>query len=145
MCIHTNIIKMHFYLHFAIANAFQCCYYNARRKYMTKLIIQNEALTEIFFPKKQGLLYWTVGTFTIQHLLHIVNVFSLHYRVKGVLTIYEIFKGKIAEQKKLRHLTNADIGKMTGYSSKTIDAFMSGARESDRLAKAIAEALNIKR
>lgn len=63
---------------------------------------------------------------------------------KEVLIIYEIFKGEIAKQKKLRHLTNADIGKMSGYSVKTIDAFMSGTRESERLAKAIAEALSIK-
>lgn len=61
-----------------------------------------------------------------------------------MLIIYEIFKGKIAEQKQLRNLTNADIGKMSGYSVKTIDAFMSGTRESERLAKAIAEALSIK-
>lgn len=55
------------------------------------------------------------------------------------------FVGKISEQKKVRHLTNADLAKMTGYTRKTIEAFMCGARDSDAVAKALATALNIKR
>ena len=60
-----------------------------------------------------------------------------------VTIIYKLFCGKVAEQKKLRKLTNADLAKMTGYSKKTIEAFMCGARESDRIAKALAAVLNI--
>jgi hypothetical protein len=62
-----------------------------------------------------------------------------------VATTYELFRGKIAEQKKLRRLTNADIAKMTGIPIGTIKAFMCGVRESDRTAQAIAMALNIDR
>ena len=58
-------------------------------------------------------------------------------------TIYRLFCGKIAEQKKLRKLTNGDLAKMTGYSKKTIEAFMCGARESEAIAKALAAVLNI--
>ena len=54
-----------------------------------------------------------------------------------------MFRAKIAEQKKLRNLTNADIAKMTGYTKSTIDAFMCGVRESEKVAKAIAKALGI--
>lgn len=53
------------------------------------------------------------------------------------------FVGKISEQKKVRHLTNADLAKMTGYKRSTIEAFMCGARDSDAVAKALAKALNI--
>ena len=60
-----------------------------------------------------------------------------------VTIIYKLFCGKVAEQKKLRKLTNADLAKMTGYRKKTIEAFMCGARESDRIAKALAAVLNI--
>ncbi|MFR1050956.1 MAG: hypothetical protein ACLSE7_04435 [Lachnospirales bacterium] len=58
-------------------------------------------------------------------------------------TIYRLFCGKIAEQKKLRKLTNGDLAKMTGYKKKTIEAFMCGARESEKIAKALAAVLNI--
>ena len=60
-----------------------------------------------------------------------------------VTIIYKLFCGKVAEQKKLRKLTNADLAKMTGYSKKTIESFMCGARESERIAKALAAVLNI--
>jgi hypothetical protein len=60
-----------------------------------------------------------------------------------VTVIYRLFCGKVAEQKKLRKLTNADLAKMTGYRKKTIEAFMCGARESEAIAKAIAAALGI--
>lgn len=55
------------------------------------------------------------------------------------------FRGKIAEQKKLRRLTNGDIAKMTGYSVSTINAFMAGRRENDKIANAIAKVLDIER
>ena len=61
----------------------------------------------------------------------------------GVTVIYRLFCGKVAEQKKLRKLTNADLAKMTGYRKKTIEAFMCGARESEAIANAIAAALGI--
>ena len=57
--------------------------------------------------------------------------------------IYKLFCGKVAEQKKLRKLTNADLGRMTGYSKKTIEAFMCGTRESESVAKALANVLKI--
>ena len=60
-----------------------------------------------------------------------------------VTIIYRLFCGKVAEQKKLRKLTNADLAKMTGYRKKSIEAFMCGARESEAIAKAIAAALGI--
>lgn len=66
-----------------------------------------------------------------------------NFCMKGGGKIYEFFRGKIAEQKKLRKLTNADIAQMTGYTKSAIAAFMCGARESEQVAKAIANALNI--
>ena len=57
--------------------------------------------------------------------------------------IYKLFCGKVAEQKKLQGLTNADLGKMTGYSKKTIESFMCGARESEPIAKALSDVLHI--
>lgn len=56
-----------------------------------------------------------------------------------------MFVGKIAEQKKLRGLTNADIAKITGYKKSTIAAFMHGSRRSEKVADAIAMALGIER
>lgn len=61
----------------------------------------------------------------------------------GGESIYTLLRAKVAEQKKLRNLTNKDIAKMTGYTKSTIDAFMCGVRESDKVAKAIATALGI--
>lgn len=61
------------------------------------------------------------------------------------MKIYELFRGEVAKQKKLRKLTNKDIAKLTGLSHATIDAFMAGARESERTATAIANALEIER
>lgn len=68
-----------------------------------------------------------------------------HTRESEVRDIYELFRGKIAEQKKIRHLTDADIAKMTGYTRSTIRAFMCGARENEKIATAIAQALKIER
>lgn len=65
--------------------------------------------------------------------------------VREGITTYELFRGKIAEQKKLRRLTNGDIAKMTGYSVSTINAFMAGNRENDKIANAIAKVLDIER
>lgn len=59
------------------------------------------------------------------------------------MNTYRLFCGKIAEQKKLRKLTNGDLAKLTGYSVKTINAFMCGARESEAIAKALAAVLEI--
>lgn len=59
--------------------------------------------------------------------------------------MYELFRGKVAEQKKIRHLTYMDIAKMTGYTEPTIRAFMCGARENEKIATAIANALGIER
>lgn len=86
----------------------------------------------------------TVGAFTIQLLPRIVNVFSDKTQ-RGGSDIYELFRGKIAEQKKIRHLTDADIAKMTGYTTSTIRAFMCGVRENEKIATAIAQALEIER
>lgn len=59
--------------------------------------------------------------------------------------MYELLRGKIAEQKKLRKLTDWDISKMTGLSVATIRAFSCGARETEQTANAIAKALGIER
>lgn len=64
---------------------------------------------------------------------------------KEVSDIYELFRGKIAEQKKIRRLTDADVAKMTGYKTSTIRAFMAGSRENEKIATAIAQALGIER
>jgi hypothetical protein len=56
-----------------------------------------------------------------------------------------LFIGKIAEQKKIKKLTNADLAIKTGFSVKTIEAFMCGVRDGDKVADAIAKALNIER
>jgi len=61
----------------------------------------------------------------------------------GVITIYELFVGKIAEQKKLQKKTNADIADMTGYKKKTIEAFLGSGRQTEKVAEAIAKALKI--
>ena len=60
-----------------------------------------------------------------------------------MIHIYKILCAKIAEQKKLRGLTNADLAKLTGYKTKTIEAFMCGARSSEPIAKALAAVLEI--
>lgn len=65
------------------------------------------------------------------------------YHNTEVIKIYELFKGEVAKQKKLRKLTNKDLAKMTGLSHATIDAFMAGFRDSERTANAIAKALEI--
>lgn len=58
--------------------------------------------------------------------------------------VHKLLIGKIAEQLKLKKLTYYDLAKLTGYSHSSITAFMCGDRESDNLAKSIANALKIK-
>lgn len=62
-----------------------------------------------------------------------------------VFIAYEILKGEVAKEKQLHGYTNADLGKMTGYRPYTIAAFMSGAKESENVANALAAALKIER
>ena len=65
-----------------------------------------------------------------------------------MLTIndYIFFQGRITEAKKVKGLNNEDIGKLTGYSKKTIEAFMSErGNKSEKVANAIAKALKIER
>lgn len=58
-------------------------------------------------------------------------------------TIYEIFKEKIRHARIDKKMKNGDIAKVTGLSKATIEAFMCGARESEKTAKKIATALDI--
>lgn len=69
----------------------------------------------------------------------------VHTHEREVSDIYELFRGKIAEQKKIRRLTDADVAKMTGYKTSAIRAFMCGSRENEKIATAIAQALGIER
>lgn len=60
--------------------------------------------------------------------------------------MYEVFKAEVEREKRLRKLTNTDIGKATGYASTTIDYFMlksSPRPESRKVGAAIAEYLGI--
>lgn len=69
-------------------------------------------------------------------------IYTNHVILGGEI-IYELFRGKVAEQKKLRKLNYNELAKMTGCSLASIKAFMCGVRESDRTAKVLAKALNI--
>lgn len=68
---------------------------------------------------------------------------ELHKR--RVRKLYELFRGEVAKQKKIHHLTDMDISKMTGISVASIRAFMCGVRGNDKTADAIAKALGIER
>lgn len=57
--------------------------------------------------------------------------------------MYDRLKGEIARLKQLKRFTYSDLAKMTGYSTNTIAAFMCGVRDSEQVASAIKEALNI--
>ena len=64
------------------------------------------------------------------------------------MTIYEVFKAEVAKVKRLRKLTNADIGEMTGFKKSTIDMFMTPQEnkhrdDSEAVAQAISKALEI--
>lgn len=56
------------------------------------------------------------------------------------------FIGKVAATKKIKGLTSADLARMTGYSRRTIDMFLSNAPRprSPKVARALSEALQIK-
>ncbi|MBO6301010.1 MAG: hypothetical protein J6N15_01060 [Ruminiclostridium sp.] len=65
-----------------------------------------------------------------------------------MIAIYEVFKAEVAKIKRLRKLTNADIGEMTGFRKSTIDLFMTSPEhkardDSEAVAQAIAKALEI--
>ncbi|SHI23871.1 hypothetical protein SAMN02745823_03776 [Sporobacter termitidis DSM 10068] len=60
-----------------------------------------------------------------------------------VIRIYELLRAEIAKQKNLQKKTNADLAGLTGFSKKTIEAFMCAARDSDSVANALAKALKI--
>ena len=53
------------------------------------------------------------------------------------------FKAEVKKQLELRGWKYADLAKATGYSLGAIESLMCGARASDRLCKAVAEALSI--
>lgn len=57
--------------------------------------------------------------------------------------MYEVFRGEVAKEKKIRKLTNSDLAEMTGIKESSLKAFMCGARDSERTARAIAKALDI--
>lgn len=60
--------------------------------------------------------------------------------------MYEAFKAEVERKKRLLNLTNADIGKATGYASTTIDYFMlknSPRPESRKVGAAIADCFGI--
>lgn len=64
------------------------------------------------------------------------------------MAIYEVFKAEVEKVKRLKHMTNADIAKSTGYAKRTIDVFMSSSPKKDRddsqkVAAAISTALGI--
>jgi hypothetical protein len=118
--------------------------YNAICKiHCTKKATKNQALTERI-SEKAAKPYCDCWHFH-NNLFAAKSQCFLQNTRRGVMEIYELFRGKIAEQKKLRRLTNGDIAKMTGYSVSTINAFMAGNRENDKIANAIAKVLDIER
>ena len=56
---------------------------------------------------------------------------------------FTLFKAEVKKQLELRGWKYADLAKAAGYSINSIESLMSGARASDRLCKAVAEALSI--
>ena len=63
----------------------------------------------------------------------------------GVSNIYKLFIAEVKKQLSIRGWKYADLSKATGYTVGTIEAFMCGARESERMADCIAKALEIER
>ena len=57
--------------------------------------------------------------------------------------MYEVFKAKVAKVRWEQKLTNQAIANKAGLTKSTVAAFMCGARESERTAKAISKALDI--
>ena len=64
---------------------------------------------------------------------------------KGVIIIYKLFIAEIKKQLYLQKLTYKQLGKLAGYTEGTIQAFMSGTRESENMANSIAKVLKIER
>ena len=56
---------------------------------------------------------------------------------------YKAFKAEVRKQLSLRGWKYKDLSVATGYTTRTIEAFMCGSRTSDSLAEAIAKALDI--
>ena len=81
--------------------------------------------------------------FTIYSFNCFVKCLSHNLCVLEVKIIYELFREKIKHAKVDMKYTNADIAKLTGYTTSAIEAFMCGARASDKIARAISAALNI--
>ena len=54
-----------------------------------------------------------------------------------------LFIAEVKKQQSVRNLTYTDLARLTGFSKSTIDAFMCGVRNGDRVKKALAEALEI--
>lgn len=63
----------------------------------------------------------------------------------GVSNIYKLFIAEVKKQLSIRGWKYADLAKATGYTVGTIEAFMCGARESERMADCIAKVLEIER
>jgi len=72
-----------------------------------------------------------------------IFVILLNVTTQEVNAIYEIFRGEVARQKKIRKLNDKDLSEMTGYTVSTIRAFSCGVRSSELVAKALARALDI--
>ena len=92
--------------------------------------------------RKQLMLYY----------LHFYNItFSLSCQGfytnnhKGVIPIsdYRSFRAEIKKELVLRGWKHKDLAKATGYSVNAIDSLMCGARASDKLVAAVADALSI--
>jgi lambda repressor-like predicted transcriptional regulator len=62
-----------------------------------------------------------------------------------VSNIYKLFIAEVKKQLYIRGWKYADLSKATGYTVGTIEAFMCGARESERMANCIAQVLGIER
>lgn len=57
--------------------------------------------------------------------------------------MYESLKGEVARIKQIRKLTYEDLAEITGYKPNTIAQFMSGTRETEAVASALARGLDI--
>ncbi len=53
------------------------------------------------------------------------------------------FKAEVKKQLSLKNWKYADLAKATGYSISTIESLMCGSRASDKVYKAVANALDI--
>ena len=62
-----------------------------------------------------------------------------------VFNIYKLFIAEVKKQLSIKGWKYADLSKATGYTVCSIEAFMCGARESERMADCIAKVLGIER